>query len=243
MTPEQEQALQAHIKAIAKILYDDTPPEQLTTLAGIEQVVRQQMQKHVMPSVGVFISKLSPAQPEAIDDRSKASAGELPITQAQAQTLAVRAHSQLSPYLESCCLRLSANVSYEHAAADLEHLTGIAVSKSVQQRLVHRQDFILPKVEQAVEELSVDGGNIRIRTALGEICRWKGYKAVCLHERETIAAVFGQNELMVEWVNGQPLAEVLTSLGDGHDGIWNNAPPTCARPAQTGGFRLVSPSP
>ena len=36
MTPEQEQALQAHIKAIAKILYDDTPPEQLTTLAGIE---------------------------------------------------------------------------------------------------------------------------------------------------------------------------------------------------------------
>lgn len=26
---------------------------------------------------------------------------------------------------------------------------------------------------------------------------------------------------MVEWVNGQPLAEVLTCLGDGHDGIWN----------------------
>lgn len=48
MTPEQEQALQAHIQAIAKILYEDTPPEQLETLAGIEQAVRQQMQKHVM---------------------------------------------------------------------------------------------------------------------------------------------------------------------------------------------------
>lgn len=78
MTPEQEQALQAHIKAIAKILYDDTPPEQLTTLAGIEQVVRQQMQKHVMPSVGVFLSKLSPTQPEAIDDSSKASSENSP---------------------------------------------------------------------------------------------------------------------------------------------------------------------
>ena len=24
-----------------------------------------------------------------------------------------------------------------------------------------------------------------------------------------------------EWVNQQPIAEVLTCLGDGHDGIWN----------------------
>jgi hypothetical protein len=54
MTPEQEQALQAHIQVIAKILYEDTPPEQLETLAGIEQAVRQQMQKHVMPEVGIF---------------------------------------------------------------------------------------------------------------------------------------------------------------------------------------------
>lgn len=48
MTPEQQQALQEHIQAIAKILYDDTPPEQLTSLAGIEQAVRSQMHKHVM---------------------------------------------------------------------------------------------------------------------------------------------------------------------------------------------------
>ncbi len=54
MTPKQEQALQEHIQAIAKILYEDTPPEELKTLAGIEQAVRAQMQKHVMPEVGVF---------------------------------------------------------------------------------------------------------------------------------------------------------------------------------------------
>ncbi len=57
MTPEQERALQQHIQAIAKILYDDTPPEELKTLAGIEQAVRSQMQRHVMPQVGVFLSQ------------------------------------------------------------------------------------------------------------------------------------------------------------------------------------------
>ncbi len=57
MTPEQEQALQEHIQAIAKILYEDTPAEELKTLAGIEQAVRAQMQKHVLPEVGVFLSQ------------------------------------------------------------------------------------------------------------------------------------------------------------------------------------------
>ena len=47
MTPEEQQALQEHIRAIAQILYKDTPTEQLTTLAGIEQAVRQQMLEHV----------------------------------------------------------------------------------------------------------------------------------------------------------------------------------------------------
>lgn len=57
MTPEEEQALQEHIQAIAKILYKNVPPEQLKTLGGIEQAVREQMQKHVMPEVGVFLSQ------------------------------------------------------------------------------------------------------------------------------------------------------------------------------------------
>lgn len=73
MTPEQEQALQIHIKAIARILYDDTPAEELTSLGGIEQAVRRQMQKHVMPEVGVFLSRQKPTPPEAIADKSKAS--------------------------------------------------------------------------------------------------------------------------------------------------------------------------
>ena len=43
MTPEKQQALQEHIQAIAKILYEDTSPEKLASLAGIEEAVRSQM--------------------------------------------------------------------------------------------------------------------------------------------------------------------------------------------------------
>ncbi len=57
MTPEQDQALQEHVQAIARIVYQNTPLEQLKTLGGIEQAVREQMQKHVMPEVGVFLSQ------------------------------------------------------------------------------------------------------------------------------------------------------------------------------------------
>lgn len=63
MTPEQEQALTEHAQAIAKILYEDTPPAQLKTLAGIEQAVRQHMQKYVMPEVGVFLSQQRQERP------------------------------------------------------------------------------------------------------------------------------------------------------------------------------------
>jgi hypothetical protein len=68
MTPEQKQALQEHIQAIAKILYEDTSPERLTNLAGIEEAVRSQMQKHVMPEVGVFLSKRLRGQVQGIND-------------------------------------------------------------------------------------------------------------------------------------------------------------------------------
>ncbi len=68
MTPEQKQALQEHVQTIAKILYEDTSPERLTNLAGIEEAVRSQMQKHVMPEVGVFLSKRLRAQEQGIND-------------------------------------------------------------------------------------------------------------------------------------------------------------------------------
>lgn len=55
MTPAQEQALNAHLKAIAQILYDESDPETMTTLEGIELTVREKIQSHVSP---VFVSFL-----------------------------------------------------------------------------------------------------------------------------------------------------------------------------------------
>jgi hypothetical protein len=59
MSPEEQQEILLHTQAIAKILYKNTPPEQLTSLGKIEAVVRDRMQEYVMPEVGIFLSKIS----------------------------------------------------------------------------------------------------------------------------------------------------------------------------------------
>lgn len=59
MTEEENQLLLEHARAIAKILYKNAPVEELTSLGKIEEVVRSQMQEHVMPEVGFFLSQMS----------------------------------------------------------------------------------------------------------------------------------------------------------------------------------------
>lgn len=142
------------------------------------------------------------------------------MTDRQAQRLEVKAYTQWSPYLERCCLLLSANESYDNAEKDIEVLTGVAVSHSTQQRMVHRQSFELPEIKHSVEAMSIDGGKVRLRTPQGEECIWRDYKAVNLHNRG-VEAFFQENASLVEWVNAQPLADRVICLGDGHDGIWN----------------------
>jgi hypothetical protein len=116
-------------------------------------------------------------------------------------------------------LRLSAIVSYEQAEQNVAYLTGIRVSAKTQHRLVHRQNFDLPDVIQPIEELSVDGGKVKLRTPLGEECEWKDYKAIAT--KQGIVANFRNNAQLINWVNEQELSRPLTCLGDGHDGIWN----------------------
>ena len=142
------------------------------------------------------------------------------MSEKQAQILQLKAFSRWSPYLEKCCLLLSANESYERAAEDIKVLTGVAVSHSSQQRLVHRQTFDLPQVESETEELSIDGGKVRLRTPKGQLSEWRDYKGVNLHQC-CVGAFFQENAALIEWVNSQPLSTPVTCLGDGHDGIWN----------------------
>ena len=70
--------------------------------------------------------------------------------------------------MEKCCLLLSANESYQRAAEDIEVLTGVSVSGSTQQRLVQRQVFAIPQLEDNIEEMSIDGGKVRLRTPNGQ---------------------------------------------------------------------------
>jgi hypothetical protein len=57
MTPEDKKALADHIKAIAKILYKNTPPEKIETFEGIETAVRDQVLEHVSPQITFFLSE------------------------------------------------------------------------------------------------------------------------------------------------------------------------------------------
>jgi hypothetical protein len=59
MTPEQQQALAAHLDAIAAILYEDSRSVEMTDLESIELQVRHQMQQHVGPALGSFLSAKS----------------------------------------------------------------------------------------------------------------------------------------------------------------------------------------
>jgi hypothetical protein len=57
MSPEKAKELKAYLQAIAAILYEETLPEELTSLEEIEQAVRQKVLKHVSPEIGIFLSK------------------------------------------------------------------------------------------------------------------------------------------------------------------------------------------
>ncbi len=146
--------------------------------------------------------------------------GKVKITSKQAGELGLEKNNRLSPYLEKCCLRLVANESFEHAEEDIKMTTGMEVSGSSQHRLVQRYEFSAPQGKGIIEALSVDGGNVRLRTPLGQESIWQNYKAVSLHG-QACAAFFRENDQLLSWTNSQPLARVITCVGDGHDGIWN----------------------
>ena len=82
--------------------------------------------------------------------------------------------------MEKCSLLISANESYERGEKKLERFTGISVSHSTLQRLVKSQEFELPTSKPGVQEITLDGGKVRLRNEnKGEPCNWKDYKALC----------------------------------------------------------------
>jgi hypothetical protein len=54
MTPEEQEQFQFFSAEIAKILYNNTPPSELTSLENIEKHLRQQWLEKVGPQIGFF---------------------------------------------------------------------------------------------------------------------------------------------------------------------------------------------
>jgi hypothetical protein len=57
MDTDKTAQIQAHAQAIAALLYEEADPEQVKTLAGIEEVVRKQVLEHVSSEIGIFLSQ------------------------------------------------------------------------------------------------------------------------------------------------------------------------------------------
>jgi len=134
--------------------------------------------------------------------------------------LGVPAYKRLSPVLETCCLLLSANESSQDAQADIETLTGVKVGHSTQHRQVQRRQWSLPDAKQAIAQVSIDGGKVRLRGKKGQASYWRDYKAVRL-QNLYYGGFFQDNLSLTDWVNSQRLTNPLFCLGDGHDGVWN----------------------
>jgi hypothetical protein len=73
MDADKLQQIQDYAGRIAALLYEETTPEQLTTLEGIEEVVRGHILEYVSPEIGHFLLKRSVAPAVVEDDNSKAS--------------------------------------------------------------------------------------------------------------------------------------------------------------------------
>jgi hypothetical protein len=133
MTPAEKAQIDEHVQAIAKILYADADKSQMTNLGQIEAGIRAQLQEHVSPQLVFFITEITVTNDGYIRT-IKSILGHLPLSQKQGQVLGVETGKRISPYLELCCLRMSANVSYANAESDLAMLTGMRVSDNTQQR-------------------------------------------------------------------------------------------------------------
>jgi hypothetical protein len=220
MNVEDKQKLDDHLKAIAEIMVRNTQKEDLKSFESIELAVREQMLTVVSPAIGRFFFETATGTKAGRERTVDSIIGKVKITEKQAKKLGLEKNKQVSPYLEKCCLNIVACESFERGEKTIKMTTGMSISKSSQHRLALGYEFQEAQGKGKIESLSIDGGTVRIRTSVGEESIWKNYKAVSLHG-QVCAAFFQAQEELIAWTNNQPLARVVTCLGDGHDGIWN----------------------
>ena len=156
MTPEEQKRLQACINEIAQILYNNTPKAELTTLEAIEKTVRQQMMEYVSPKIALFLSKkwLVSIKGERVNSKVVWVGFLSPKNKRLGK--GVPPYKRLSPVLETCCLLLCANESFQNAQTDIETLTGVKVGHSTQHRRIGNREWSFPDAKQPISEVSID---------------------------------------------------------------------------------------
>jgi hypothetical protein len=73
MNLEKKQRIKECVAEIAAILYEEAPKEELTSLAAIEKVVREQTQEYVTPELGFFLFQELQEPKQDIQEKSKVS--------------------------------------------------------------------------------------------------------------------------------------------------------------------------
>ncbi|MBE9109976.1 hypothetical protein IQ273_11205 [Nodosilinea sp. LEGE 07298] len=73
MDAAKEARLKALTQELAELLYEETAPEDVKTLEGIENVVRGHLLERVGPELGHFLSAQAAAQREAASEVLPAS--------------------------------------------------------------------------------------------------------------------------------------------------------------------------
>ena len=134
MKPEKQKALEDHVKAIAKILYEETEPKDLASLAKIEATVRDQTLEHITPRIGFFLSNKVQEPKQGELDNWKVLSVNYHWAKNKLESSRSNLIVELALILKNVVERASANVSYKNAAEDVERYTGIKVSEKTQQR-------------------------------------------------------------------------------------------------------------
>mgnify|MGYP001791257045 CR=1 FL=1 len=140
--------------------------------------------------------------------------GELWLSRQQAQTLSVPPRVKHSPDLEKCCLRMCAKTSYQHAEADVAMLAGVRVSAKTQARMVKRTRLPEANPESPVNELTLDGGMVRVRTPKGQASAWRQYHGIRVNGDGIGMAWYKDPAALLAWVTTLPLVPVIYLLGD-----------------------------
>ena len=187
----------------------------------LEKTIREKILLHISPKIALFFIQKITATNRGRRRTIKTSLGSVTIRAHQAKKLGIEPYKRISPFLQKCCFLISANHSYGNGEEAMEVLTGLKVSDTTLNRQVNKSEFEVTEIKKKVNEVSIDGGKVRIRSGRkGVPCYFRDYKAARVNSHY-YGAFFQDNMSLTDWINSQDSSQIITCIGDGHEGIWN----------------------